>query len=117
MDTGPASAVMAIPLLGFLKLLGLTGTGFAQPKPNSKRNSAPNGSTLAMGLKVKRPWYLAVLSPSLYATHPWANSCKGKIQKMTNNTATICIRILIKSTEPPLNNERMTLNSIKTRSF
>ena len=28
-ETGPASAVNAIPFFGFLKLLGLIGTGFA----------------------------------------------------------------------------------------
>jgi hypothetical protein len=32
LETGPASAVMAIPFFGFLKRFILTGTGFAQPK-------------------------------------------------------------------------------------
>ena len=33
LDTGPATAVIAIPFLYFLKLRGLTFTGFAHPNP------------------------------------------------------------------------------------
>mgnify|MGYP004499737293 CR=1 FL=1 len=64
-DTGPAKAVIAISLLGFLKLLGFTGTGLAQPKPNNNIPSAPIGSILGIGSKVNLPLFFAVGSPSL----------------------------------------------------
>ena len=43
----------------------------------------PMGFRWAKGLKVNRPSSLAVVSPSLYATHPCANSCTGKQQNTT----------------------------------
>ena len=54
-ETGPASAVIAIPVFGFLKFLAFMLTGFAQPIPKSKIPRAPIGSICAMGFKVSLP--------------------------------------------------------------
>ena len=64
LDTGPASAVSAMPQRLFLKLAILTGTGRAQPKPNSSRHMKPIGSICAIGDSVTRPESRAVRSPS-----------------------------------------------------
>ena len=66
-DTGPASAVSAMPFLGWLKFLVFTGQGFAQPKPTMSIEMKPIGSRCFTGLSVTLPKFLAVGSPSLYA--------------------------------------------------
>lgn len=71
LDKTPAKATKGIPVLGFLKLYGLKGTGFAQPKINPafviiKRNGnkiEPNISICGKGFKVSLPSSLAVESP------------------------------------------------------
>ena len=62
-ESGPASAVNAIPPFLCLKFHGFMGTGFAQPKPKRKRHSAPKGSRWCSGLSDSLPVLLAVLSP------------------------------------------------------
>ena len=62
-DTGPASAVIAMPCFGFLKYRMSTGTGFAQPKPTSSIAAKPNQSMWCSGFKLKRCSRLAVGSP------------------------------------------------------
>ncbi|MBQ2513061.1 MAG: twin-arginine translocation signal domain-containing protein [Clostridia bacterium] len=52
---------------GFLKFLALTGTGLAQPKPNSSMKRTPNGSRCFSGLRVSLPRFSAVGSPSFFA--------------------------------------------------
>ena len=64
-ETGPASAVMAIPCLGFLKFLMLTGTGFAQPNPATISMISPKISICFNGFNDSRPSPFAVESPSL----------------------------------------------------
>ena len=64
-----------VPFLIFLKLYGLMGTGFAQPKPNNTKLIKPKTSKWTIGLRDSLPYDLAVLSPSLYATKACANSC------------------------------------------
>ena len=59
----PAKDTIISLALPFLKLNGLTGTGFAQPKPANKNNKKPNRSKCAKGFRVKRPDNLAVSSP------------------------------------------------------
>jgi len=43
-DAGPANAIFIISVLGFDKLTGLTGTGFAYPKPTNNNINEPIGS-------------------------------------------------------------------------
>ena len=69
--SGPAAAVIAISLLGFLNFLMSTGTGFAQPKWKSTIMARPMRSMCFSGLSVSRPMRLAVSSPSLWAAQPW----------------------------------------------
>ncbi len=64
-ETGPARAVMAMSLLGFLKFPILTGTGFAQPNLKTIIIKRPMGSICLIGLRVSLPAFFAVLSPSL----------------------------------------------------
>ena len=45
-----------------------TGTGFAQPKPNSRIHRAPIGSMEGRGFNVSLPRFFAVESPIRYAT-------------------------------------------------
>ena len=63
-ESGPASAVSAMPQRRFLKFEILTGTGLAQPKPNCSRHAKPIGSIWARGDRVTRPALRAVRSPS-----------------------------------------------------
>src|SRR3989344_9151592 len=77
---GPAKETFKVPHFWSLKLKGLTGTGFAQPKMgpwpavainNNKGNKiVPKGSICFKGFKVKRPASLAVVSPNFKATLP-----------------------------------------------
>ena len=76
---GTASATNTMPHLGFIRLLKLTGTGFAKPNinrpPEPKSSNAgnkivPKGSICLKGLKGTRPRRLAVSSPSFKAAHP-----------------------------------------------
>ena len=46
---GPAAETKARSLLGFLKFLVITGTGFAQPNPTKAIISAPRGSIWSRG--------------------------------------------------------------------
>ena len=70
-DNGPAMATIAGPYFGYFKLYGLNGTGLAQPNAAPLVTSmirgiiiVPHISMCAIGFKVKRPAFLAVLSPS-----------------------------------------------------
>lgn len=80
--TGPASAVRSRSFNGFLKLYGLTGTGFAQPNtkpvPEKMRSAGsktvPTRSMCFMGFRVTRPAYLAVGSPKRSAAMACADS-------------------------------------------
>ena len=80
---GPAAADMAMSFFGLLKFEGFMGTGFAYPKTNCPfdriRSIAgmiivPTISICASGFSVSLPMSLAVGSPSLFATKPWAVS-------------------------------------------
>lgn len=66
-ESGPANATLRLSILGFLKLLGLIGTGFPQPKPNNTSEIVPITSRWTSGFKDKRPLIFAVSSPSLWA--------------------------------------------------
>lgn len=63
LEIGPASATVNIALLGNLKFLGSTTTGFAQPKFVKKSIMAPIGSRCLIGLRVSLPIRLGVGSP------------------------------------------------------
>ena len=71
-EPGPAKETFKSPHFWSLKLKGLTGTGLAQPKrkgllviTNSKgTRMEPIGSMWLMGFSVRRPAFLAVVSPS-----------------------------------------------------
>ena len=78
---GPAKATKNIPLFLFLKLYGLTGTGFAHPNTKPPKYiskpgniTVPNKSIWAMGLSVRRPCLEAVKSPKPFAIRPCATS-------------------------------------------
>jgi hypothetical protein len=60
---GPAAAVRAKSLFGFLKYLEFIGTGFAQPMPRNIIESVPKRSKCFKGFKDMRPRLLAVGSP------------------------------------------------------
>ena len=76
----------------FPRLLGLNGTGLAQPKikngspipsvgeriRNNGIKTVPIGSIWTIGLIVNRPIRRAVSSPHLFAVHAWANSWKER---------------------------------------
>jgi len=78
LDKGPAIATFAAPNRRSLKLRGLYGTGLAYPKINpvlikrrsSGRITEPNKSICFMGLRLKRPRFLAVGSPKELAIKP-----------------------------------------------
>jgi len=63
---GPAIETHIMSFLGFLKLFGLTGTGFAHPiiLVTMKAN-VPTGSRCFNGLSVSLPSIFAVGSPNL----------------------------------------------------
>ena len=72
LDKGPAAEINRLSRLGFLKLKGFTGTGFAQPKGGAPMmiritgsRMVPTGSMWAMGFKVILPKAWAVGSPIL----------------------------------------------------
>lgn len=79
----PAEATQSVPLLWSFRLLGLYGTGLAQPikngawviTNNNGRTIEPNKSRCFIGFKVNLPAYWAVLSPNERAAYPWATSC------------------------------------------
>jgi len=81
---GPDIATKARSFLPSLRLKGSTGTGFAAPittgePPKSRkrgRRMLIKGSMWGMGFRVSLPMSLAVGSPSLSATKPWATSCR-----------------------------------------
>jgi len=64
---GPARATSKLPTAGFLKLRGLTGTGFPQPKRKKIKASVPHKSRCFKGLMVRRPAIFAVSSPNIWA--------------------------------------------------
>jgi len=53
--SGPAKETKAYPSGNHESYTGLTGTGFAQPKPNSSRVIVPIGSRCRSGFKLSRP--------------------------------------------------------------
>ena len=75
---GPARPTQNTSFFGFFKKLKFIGTGFAHPNTtgeciNNKKIGkmiVPTKSICAIGLKVRRPEYLAVGSPNLFATQP-----------------------------------------------
>src|SRR3990167_1061953 len=90
---GPASATSAISRRGFLRLLHVTGTGFAQPNMKVKRDRiiiatgkimVTTRSMCFSGFSVTLPSINAVLSPNLLATQPCAASC-NVIPKISGN--------------------------------
>ena len=90
----PATETTRIPYLNFLKLRGFICTGFAQPKPNNKKQINPLISKCFKGFIVNLPWIFGVKSPILYAAKAWANSCKERDIK---NTTTLKTSIIIAS--------------------
>jgi len=81
LDKGPEKATRAESLLGFWKLIGFTGVGFAHPnigpwKTSNKRGSisVPRGSIWTIGFKLIRPESLAVGSPRKLAEKACAAS-------------------------------------------
>lgn len=71
----PARETSIVPFLLFLNFWGLTGTGFAQPKPVKINIQKPTPSKCAIGFKVNLSLILGVSSPHLTATNAWKNSC------------------------------------------
>jgi hypothetical protein len=72
------------------KLLGSYGVGLAQPRKGREvkicsrgRSSVPMGSMWATGLRVIRPSWSAVSSPSLWAIHAWADSWTERLKRST----------------------------------
>ncbi len=98
---GPARATHIIPRLGFSKFAGLTGTGFAHPMPKpcsmlKMKTKSPRGSRCLMGFMVRRPSILAVGSPSLWATQPWASSWRVMARSMAGRaTMTVCTALAL----------------------
>lgn len=83
-EAGPLAPTRTISLRGFLNAQKLIGTGLAAPNTNlppveinrtSGRIIVPNRSICAIGFNVNLPENFAVVSPSLYAVQPCANSC------------------------------------------
>lgn len=56
-EAGPAKLTNAMSRLGLENLLMLTGTGFAQPYPNKRRNTKPIKSKCFMKFSVSRPCF------------------------------------------------------------
>ena len=63
--TIPEIATHLCPFLKFLKLSGLTITGFAQPNPTNKNEIKPNMSKCLTGLSDSLPVNFGVGSPNL----------------------------------------------------
>ncbi len=91
LQSGPANATETIALLGFLKYLSLTWTGFAQPKPQNMNNNEPIKSRWLSGLKESLPVWRGVGSPRKSAIYACAISCK------TNDTMKIGIMYKVAS--------------------
>ncbi len=92
-DIGPASATHINAKRDLISSTnGLTGTGFAQPKPENRRTIDPTGSRWAKGLRVRRPLILGVLSPNWVAVQAWANSW---IVKANTRTSIRAIRVSV----------------------
>lgn len=103
---GPAKATLAESFLGFLKLEGSIGTGFAQPKTipsfvgernlsnnkNPGKIIEPKRSKCFKGFKLNLPETSAVRSPKIFAISPWEISCK-----MTEKRKMKMIKIVSKS--------------------
>ena len=89
-ETGPASAVSAMPRLGFLKFRMSTGTGFAQPKRKIAIMMRPARSTCLRGFSVSRPIRFAVGSPSRYAAQPWHVSWNVMQSSDAATKTTVC---------------------------
>src|SRR3569623_1406828 len=92
LEVGPAAAPKAISRLGWRRFSTVMGTGLAQPKitppariSTSGTSTVPMGSMCFKGLRVRRPSIIAVGSPSLRATQPWATSWTV----MANSTGSI----------------------------
>ena len=54
-ESGPAAATLIMSDLGFSRLFGFTGTGYAYPIPINKIINVPIGSRCAKGLRVNLP--------------------------------------------------------------
>ncbi len=74
MEKGPAKDTNIVSLFRFLKLLGFIGTGLAHPNLNNNKKINPTMSKCLKGLRVNLPEFLAISSPSKYATKPCAHS-------------------------------------------
>src|SRR3569623_191119 len=92
LEVGPAAATKAMSRLGWRRFSTVMGTGLAQPKitppariSTSGTSTVPMGSMCFKGLRARRPSIIAVGSPSLRATQPWATSWTV----MANNTGSI----------------------------
>lgn len=80
--SGPESATSATSLRPSFRLNGSIGTGFAAPKITGEpertsirgKRMLIKGSICFLGFKVSLPARLAVGSPNLSATNPWATS-------------------------------------------
>ena len=73
---GPAAAMRRSSLLGFLSILESIKTGLAQPHPKMMSEIMPMGSMCFTGSSVILPRFLAVGSPSAFATAACAYSWK-----------------------------------------
>lgn len=81
--TGPATPTSAAPSSPHLTFDGSNGTGFAIPNGGAPSATSISGSKTvvnksmwANGLNVRRPWCLAVSSPSQYPVNACAASCR-----------------------------------------
>ena len=83
--SGPAMETSSTPLLWFLKLPGLIGTGFAQPKPTKIKLKSPKILKCAKGFIVYLPNAFGVISPHFTAVNACANSCKGSTSIKARN--------------------------------
>ena len=101
--SGPAMETSSTPLLWFLKLPGLIGTGFAQPKRTSAIMINPTGSKCFKGFRVYLPEYFGVSSPHLTATKACANSCTGMVSIMARNNA--------------INSKMSSINALTSKKF
>src|SRR5581483_9453695 len=88
---------------GFLKLLGFTGVGLAQPKVGMWAKYAstgirivPMGSMCLTGFRVIRPSILAVGSPQRLAIQACADSWKlmANTNTISSNTRLTCCRVI-----------------------
>ena len=97
-EAGPAKAIFIISFVGFLRLKGLTGTGFAHPKPTKKIINVPIGSRWFIGLMFVLFNLYEVSSPSLKAINECENSWKDSekirlIDKSKNALGSDCNKL------------------------